>query len=72
MKHWVEAYAQDQDLFFTNYAKAHVALSELNAPNLLGELGNDIVEGGYLEKNTLFRFLRLYTSRDQEAKEELK
>lgn len=28
MKEWVEAYAQDQTLFFNNYAKAHVKVSE--------------------------------------------
>jgi L-ascorbate peroxidase len=27
-KQWVEAYAQDQNLFFENYAKAHVKISE--------------------------------------------
>jgi len=48
-KKWVEAYAQDQDLFFTNYAKAHVALSEVSADNLMGEMNNDIQDGGYVE-----------------------
>ena len=38
-------------MFFTNYAKAHVALSELNSPDLLGEMNNDIVDGGYVEKS---------------------
>jgi hypothetical protein len=38
-------------LFFIHYAKAHVALSELNSPDLLGEMNNDIVDGGYVEKS---------------------
>ena len=29
LRSWVEAYAQDQDLFFRNYAKAHVKVSEI-------------------------------------------
>ena len=28
LKQWVDAYAQDQNLFFENYARAHVKLSE--------------------------------------------
>lgn len=48
---WVEIYAQDQNLFFTNFAKAHVALSELNCTGLMGEMNNDIVDGGYVEKS---------------------
>lgn len=51
-KQWVEAYAQDQNLFFANYAKAHVTLSELNHDNLLGELNNDIEDGGYVENSS--------------------
>ena len=37
LRHWVEAYAQDQDLFFTNYAKAHVKASEFGHDNLMSE-----------------------------------
>lgn len=37
LRHWVEAYAQDQDLFFVNYAKAHVKASEFGADNLMSE-----------------------------------
>lgn len=48
---WVEAYAQDQNLFFANYAKAHVNLSELNSPHLVCEMNNDVVDGGYVEKS---------------------
>lgn len=29
LKHWVEAYAQDQEMWFDHYAKAHVKVSEL-------------------------------------------
>jgi hypothetical protein len=28
-RHWVEAYAQDENLFFEHYATAHVKMSEL-------------------------------------------
>lgn len=56
LRHWVEVYAQDQNLFFTNYAKAHVNLSELNCPNLMGEINNDIVDGGYVEKSRWLAF----------------
>jgi len=49
LKQWVEAYAQDQDLFFTNYAKAHVKVSELGVENdLVSEIETDrIIDGGY-------------------------
>lgn len=52
-KKWVEAYAQDNDLFLTNYAKAHVALSELGQESiLLGEMDEaNIRDGGYVEPN---------------------
>lgn len=48
-KQWVEAYAQDQNLFFTNYAKAHIKVSEMGQEdNLLSEFNDDdIVNGGY-------------------------
>lgn len=47
-KEWVEKYAEDQDLFFTNYAKAHVALSEAGHDNLMCEMGDQPqVDGGY-------------------------
>ena len=48
-KSWVEAYAQDQNLFFTNYAKAHIRVSEMGQEeNLLSEFNDDdIVNGGY-------------------------
>lgn len=29
MKEWVEKYANDQNLFFENYARAHVKVSEM-------------------------------------------
>ena len=51
-KEWVEAYAQDQALFFENYAKAHVKVSELGYEEgeLLSEINEaDMVNGGYQE-----------------------
>ena len=35
LKQWVEMYAQDQELFFRNYAKAHVKLTEITHENTL-------------------------------------
>ena len=51
LKRWVEAYAQDQNLFFTNYARAHVKVSEAGQEaHLLSEFNSeDIVNGGYQE-----------------------
>lgn len=49
LKKWVEAYADDQNLFFENYARAHVKLSEMGQEdNLLSEFEAP-VEGGYQE-----------------------
>lgn len=51
MKHWVQIYAEDQKLFFQNYARAHVKISERGQEeNLLTEFDeSDIVDGGYME-----------------------
>ena len=52
LRQWVEAYAGDNDLFFTNYAKAHVKASEMGQDNLMSEFEpehND--DGGYVEPN---------------------
>lgn len=51
LKKWVEAYADDQTLFFENYAKAHVKLSEQGQEhNLMSEFNeDDIIDGGYQE-----------------------
>ena len=51
LKVWVEKYAEDQNLFFENYAKAHVKVSERGQEeNLLSEFDNDdVVDGGYTE-----------------------
>jgi hypothetical protein len=53
LKQWVENYAEDQNLFFENYAKAHVKISERGQEaNLLSEFDNaDVVEGGYTESS---------------------
>lgn len=50
-REWVEKYANDQNLFFENYAKAHVKLSEMGQEeHLLSEFNEaDIVNGGYQE-----------------------
>ena len=51
MREWVEKYAEDQNLFFDNYARAHVKVSEMGQEqNLLSEFNDDdIVDGGYQE-----------------------
>ena len=52
----VEQYAQDQNLFFDHYARAHVKMSELGQEeHLLSELdSNDTKSGGYIEPVTKF------------------
>ena len=49
LKEWVEKYAEDQDLFFENYASAHVKISERGQEeNLLSEFDEEyIIDGGY-------------------------
>ena len=49
---WVEAYAGDQDLFFENYAAAHVKISEMGQEdNLMSEFDpTDMQDGGYVER----------------------
>ena len=52
LRQWVEVYAQDQDLFFQNYAKAHVKVSEqTHEETLMCEFDEkNIVPGwGYME-----------------------
>ena len=51
LRQWVEAYAQDERLFFENYARAHVKVSERGQEeNLISEFDEtDIVDGGYQE-----------------------
>lgn len=56
-KMWVEAYAQDNELFFTNYAKAHVALSEANHDTLMCEMDYEKQDGGYVEPSQYQAFL---------------
>lgn len=53
LKEWVEAYAQDQNLFFENYAKAHVKISERGQEeHLLSEFDeSNIEDGSYREPN---------------------
>lgn len=59
LKSWVEAYAQDQDLFFRNFAKAFVRVSELGQEaNLLSEFEpSHTVDGGYVEPSRLKSFI---------------
>lgn len=51
LRAWVEKYAGDQELFFTNYARAHVKLSEqTHEATLLSEFNEkDQFRGGYME-----------------------
>jgi len=58
-KSWVEAYAQDQDLFFKNYASAHVKVSEINSSVISEIEPHQTVDGGYQETNMSLYFLRL-------------
>ena len=62
LKTWVEAYAQDQDLFFRNYAKAHVKVSELGYEGrLLSEMEpNRIIDGGYMEESRLKKMVKAF------------
>ena len=62
LKNWVEAYAQDEELFFSNYAKAHVKVSELGQEsNLLSEFEPEkMTTGGYLEESRLKRFITAF------------
>ncbi len=59
LKSWVEAYAQDEEMFFRNYAKAHVKVSELGQEsNLLSEFEpHRVVDGGYVEESRLGKFM---------------
>lgn len=65
-KEWIEKYAEDEELFFKNFATAYVALSELNCPNLMSELNDDrtLVDGGYQEPSYWKNFA-LWWNRDQ-------
>ena len=47
----MEAYAQDEKLFFENYARAHVKISERGHEEyLMSEFDeSDMVDGGYVE-----------------------
>jgi len=51
LRSWVEKYADDQELFFTNYAKAHVKLSErTHEATLMSEFDSmHQIGGGYHE-----------------------
>ena len=47
----MQIYAEDEKLFFANYARAHVKISERGQEeNLLSEFDEtDIIDGGYQE-----------------------
>lgn len=65
MRQWCEAYAQDETLFFSNFARAHVALSELNCNTLMGEMDEKHqVDGGYQEPSRFKAFAEWF-GRDQ-------
>ena len=61
LKNWVEAYAQDEELFFRNFAKAFVRVSETGQEaNLMSEFQSDRnIDGGYLEESRLRKFVTL-------------
>lgn len=70
----IEAFAQDQDLFFTVYARAHVKTSELGQEeHLLCEFqdSQNNQEGGYLESSRLRQFVRLMNASDDQSNLEL-
>ena len=47
LRGWVEQYADDQELFFRNYAKAHVKLSEITQEEILmSEFAQNYRQGG--------------------------
>ena len=69
-KQWVEAYAQDQDLFFKNYASAHVKVSEINS-NVMSEIEpHQTVDGGYQETNMYLYMTRLLNLPESSHEEE--
>ena len=53
----MEAYAQDEELFFKNYARAHVKVSEIGYEGkLLSEVEpNRMIDGGFQEESRLAR-----------------
>ena len=52
LKEWVEKYAEDETLFFENYAKAHVKVSEKGQEeNLLSEFDPSYMVGGSFHEN---------------------
>ena len=67
MKSWVEAYAQDEELFFLNFAKAHVKLSEIGSDKLYSEFDQSrIIDGGYQEESQYQRFAKWFRKEDDE------
>lgn len=72
LRQWVEAYAQDEKLFFENYARAHVKISERGHEEyLMSEFDEtDIVDGGYVEnKGNHWANSREDIDRSEEGKE---
>jgi len=59
LKKWVDAYAENEEMFFRNYAKAHVKISELGQQNnLLSEFQSERhIDGGYQEESRLSKIL---------------
>lgn len=65
LKEWVEKYAEDETLFFMNYARAHVKVSQIGCEGaLMSEVDSKFVEdGGYREPSRIkpiFYALRSY------------
>ena len=61
LRQWVERYADDQEFFFENYAKAHVKLSERGQEeNLMSEMDPVYrLDGGYQELSYYTSFLSI-------------
>lgn len=74
LRQWVEQYAQDEALFFTNYARAHVKLSEqTHEATLLSEFSEENNHnGGYMEAPQLrigLSILRGLVNKDEATEE---
>lgn len=76
LKQWVQLYAEDEKIFFQNYARAHVKISERGQEeNLISEFDeSDIVNGGYQENkgehwSQNYRQMMENTLEDSESKD---
>ena len=62
LRSWVEAFAEDEELFFKSYARAHVKMSEIGwEGQLLSEIEpHRIVDGGYMEESRMSKMIAHY------------